>query len=108
MKFKINDREWEIKEVTQEELRNVHNDNTGEGCYYGTTFPNTKEIWLWKDLPLDTKRKTLYHELMHCYIFSYISFNNIPFEIDDFCDISANAHNKIQKISDDYFRGRKK
>lgn len=29
-------------------------------------------------------------------------------EIDDFCDISANAHNKIQKISDDYFRGRKK
>lgn len=104
MKFKINNREWEIKEVNQEKLCQAHNDTSGEGSYYGTTFPNIQEIWIWKDIPLEQKRKTLYHELMHCYIFSFISFNDIPFTIDDFCDISANSHDIIHEIVEEYFK----
>ena len=53
----------------------------------------------------ETKEKTLYHELMHCYLYSFISFNDIDFSIDDFCDISANSHNIIHKIVEHYFKG---
>ena len=107
MKFKINDREWIIKEVEQNELCSAHNDFSGDGCYYGTTFPSIQEIWLYKDIKKETKKKTLYHELMHCYLFTYVSFNNIDFCIDDFCDISANSHDIIHKIVEDYFKGDK-
>ena len=103
MKFIMNDREWTIKEVEQNELCSAHNDFSGDGCYYGTTFPSIQEIWLYKDIKKETKEKTLYHELMHCYMYSFISFNNIDFSIDDFCDISANSHNMIDKIVKEYF-----
>ena len=103
MKFKMNDREWIIKEVEQNELCSAHNDFSGDGCHYGTTFPNNQEIWLYKDIKKETKEKTLYHELMHCYLYSFISFNNIDFSIDDFCNISANSHNIIHKIAKEYF-----
>ena len=76
MKFEMNDREWIIKEVEQNELCSAHNDFSGDGCYYGTTFPSIQEIWLYKDIKKETKEKTLYHELMHCYLYSFISFNN--------------------------------
>ena len=79
MKFKMNDREWIIKEVEQNELCSAHNDFSGDGCYYGITFPSIQEIWLYKDIKKETKKKTLYHELMHCYLFTYVSFNNIDF-----------------------------
>jgi len=102
MKFKINDREWIIKEVEQDMFNKVHNDFSGEGCYYGTTFPSIQEIWLYKDTTKEMKKKTLYHELMHCYLYNFISFNNINFSIDDFCDISANSHDIIHKIVEDY------
>lgn len=104
MKFVINNREWKIKEVNQEDLCKELNDFNGEGNYYGLTIPNIQEIWLWKDVKKEQKRKTLYHELMHCYLFSYVSFNNIDFSIDDFCDISANSHDVIHKIAEDYFK----
>lgn len=103
MNFKINNRDWKIKEVSQNELCTAHNDFSGEGCYYGSTFPNSQEIWLWANVKEEQKKKTLYHELMHCYIFSYISFNDIIFSIDDFCDISANSHDIIHEIVEQYF-----
>ena len=104
MKFTMNGRDWLIKEVEQNELCEAHNDLSGEGCYFGTTFPSTQEIWLYKDVKQETKKKTLYHELMHCYMFSYISFNDINFSIDDFCDISANSHDIIHEIVENYFQ----
>ena len=107
MRFEINNRNWIIKEVSQQELQTELNDFNGEGNYYGLTLPDIQEIWLWKDVKEVQKKKTLYHELMHCYLFSYVSFNNINFSIDDFCDISANSHDTIHKIVEDYFKGEK-
>ena len=47
-------------------------------------------------------KQTLYHELMHCYLWSYIHiFNEISEEA--MCDISANSHDIIHKIVEDYF-----
>ena len=106
MKFKINEKEWEIKEVSQEKLYNIHNEEYVEnGDYYlGITEPTTNTIYIYKDLDIIQKRKTLIHELTHCYLFTFISFNNIEFSIDDFCDIHANCHDMIHKIVEDYFK----
>ena len=102
MKFKINDREWIIKEVEQDEFRNIHNDFSGDGCYYGTTFPSIQEIWLYKDITKEMKKKTLYHELMHCYIYCYLC-DGLQFDEEGICNISAKSHNMIHKIVKEYF-----
>ncbi len=109
MKFKINDDEWEIIETSQEKMFAEYNEEfKNDGIFYnGITCPMKRKILLYKDLPQQQKKKTLYHELMHCYLFTYISFNNIGFCIDDFCDISANSHDLIHKIVEDYFKGDK-
>ena len=108
MKFKMNDREWIIKEVEQNELCSAHNDFSGDGCYYGTTFPDIQEIWLYKDIKKETKEKTLYHELMHCYIEEYVSLELEDYKEETMCNISANSHDIIHKIVEDYFKGDKK
>lgn len=105
MKFEINNEKWEIKEVSQEELcKNFGEEYVKDGNYYlGTTEPTLKMIYLYKDLDSTQKRKTLIHELTHCYLFTFVSFNNIDFSIDDFCDLHANSHDIIHKIVEDYF-----
>lgn len=103
MKFEINGREWNIFEKSQEELCSYFNEEIGNDKYFGITIPERQEIWIWKEIPIEQKRKTLYHELMHCYLFSYVSFNDINFSIDDFCDISANSHDIIHSIAEKYF-----
>ena len=106
MKFKMKDEEWTIQESSQENLyKEFGEEFKNDGSYLnGITCPIKKTILLYKDLDNIQKKKTLYHELMHCYMFTYISFNNIEFSIDDFCDISANSHDIIHKIVEDYFK----
>lgn len=105
MKFIMNDREWTIKEVSQDELQAEHTEEIkeyGEAFYFGTTFPDLQEIWIWKELTFQQKIKTLIHELTHCYIYSYISFNDIKLDTDDFCDINANSFFIIKNIIEKY------
>lgn len=105
MTFSINEELWTIKEISDEEMyKQNHEEYNDDGSHIlGLTCPVTKEIFLLKDLDDIQKRKTLMHELMHCYLFTYVSFNNINFSIDDFCDISANSHDIINKIVNEYF-----
>lgn len=103
MKFKINNRNWKIIETTQEEMqRRIGNEN---GTYFGLTLYKEQEILLFKDLCQEQKRQTLLHELMHCYIGTYISLmeNIIKYEEDLICDISANSHDIIHNIVENYF-----
>lgn len=105
MKFTMNNREWEILEVEQKEMCDLYGEEVSNyNKYFGITVPEEHKIYLWNDIPLEEKRKTLIHELTHCYLFSYISFNNINFSIDDFCDINGNSHDIIHKIIEDYFK----
>jgi Zn-dependent peptidase ImmA (M78 family) len=102
MKFEINNKTYEIKEVSQEELQEEQGDINGK--YFGLTIPSKQEIWLWKDLKIEQKRQTLLHELFHCYVMNYITTNECNFDEDIWADISANSHNLIHKTADDYFR----
>lgn len=100
MNFTINGEKWYITEVPQE--RFVDNED-GERLYFGQTHYDTGQIWLYRDLNWDKKRKTLYHELMHVYIKTFITSSDMKFDEELLCDISANAHDVVQDIAERYF-----
>ena len=107
MKFKINNKNWEIKELSQEEMREElkkHNDSITEfGKYYGLTYADIQTIFLDKDLCSDRKRSTLLHELGHCYIITYITHQDKNYNEEDVVDIISNSHDIIREIVDKYF-----
>lgn len=109
MKFKMNNRIFEIIELSQEEMKQHVKDYKWDGepiefgRYYGQTYLDEQKIYIDKDLCLDQKKQTLKHELMHCYIGCYLFNAEKEYTEEDFCDISANSHNIIHKIVEDYF-----
>lgn len=109
MKFKMNDRDWEIIELSQEKIREKfreykYDGEPKEGKYFGLTYIDTQKIYIDKDLHVQQKVQTLLHELMHCYIGSYLSCSQEQmFNEELLCDISANSHIMISNIICKYF-----
>lgn len=102
MKFYIGNVEYTIKEVEQKEFNQIEED---DGYYFGQSHFFTQEIWLDKSLNESRKRKALYHELMHCYLKECITTQELTnFNEELLCDISANAHDFIQEIAEQYFK----
>ncbi len=109
MKFKMNDREWEIIELSQEEIREKfreyeYDGEPKEGRYFGLTYLDNSKIYIDKDLCLVQKKQTLKHELMHCYIGCYLFNVEKEYTEEDLCNISSNSHDIIHKIIEDYFK----
>lgn len=105
MIFKINDIQYTIREIEQEQFIT---DKEEDGYYFGQTHFDIQEIWLDKRLSEPRKRKALYHELMHCYIKECITTQEITnFNEEVLCDICANALDFIKMVSDDYFKSKK-
>lgn len=102
MKFKINNSEYEIIEVNQADLLRYKRED--EGYYYGQTHFKDQEIWLDNSLSYERKKRTLYHELMHTYIREYLTTRDVEPDEETMCDISANSHDIIHKIVEDYFK----
>ncbi len=101
MKFRMNDNEWEIKEISNAEM----NDMFGENGYTdGVTNYTHHMIYINNDI-LDKKR-TLYHELMHCFLYEYGHNQNADksFSYDDVCEVSACSHDMIHEIVEEYFK----
>ena len=72
--------------------------------FLGRTKYLEQEIWLYKDLSLEQKRKTLIHELVHCYRGMYFTFNNLDGQDEElWCDIISNSYDIIHKIVEGYF-----
>ena len=110
MEFKINNKDWKIIEVNEKDIiekLQSYEDEEKIIMANGLTDFQQQLILLNEDLHIQTKRTTLLHELMHCYIRSYFAFemlNKIPEEL--LCDISANSHDIIHEIVERYFRGK--
>ena len=103
MKFEINNREWEIIEVEGNWLLNEYNKEYDGGIFcFGLTKYDKQIIYLNQDMKYDVKKQTLYHELMHCYIWNYVA-KGMEISEEALCDISANSHDLIHKIVKDYF-----
>lgn len=101
MIFKMNNIEYKIKEVSQEEFTKYQIDES-DGYYYGQSHFKEQEIWIDKDLPFARKKKTLYHELTHVYIREYLTTRDITPDEEVLCDISANSHDIIHEIVENY------
>ena len=101
--FRINRSDYVIKEVSQEELLKTIVDEE-DGYYYGQTRFPIQTIFIDKDLSYERKKKTLYHELMHVYIREYLTTRDISPNEEVMCDISANSHDIIHDIVEDYFK----
>ena len=103
MKFKMNGVEYEIKEVEEKDFWEYKVEEQ-DGYYYGQTHFMTQEVWIDKTLPKEKKRKTLIHELTHVYIREYLTSRDISPDEEVLCDISANSHDIIHKIVEEYFK----
>ena len=108
MKFKINDRNWEIKETDQEHMKAIMNNKNSDGYYYGITKYTEQIIYLCDELCEEQKKQTLLHELMHCYLGVYCSWQTDSMDVELVCDVSANSHYIIHEIVEDYFKYYKK
>lgn len=107
MKFKINNKTWIIKELSQEEMKaelKKHYDVVeSNGKYFGLTYADIQTIFLDKDLCEERKRSTLLHELGHCYILTFITHQDRNYNEEDIADIISNSHDIIRNIVDKYF-----
>ena len=105
MKFKMNESLWEIKEISNEEMMALTGDY--DGFTHGTTEYSELVININKEAP--DKRKTLYHELTHCFMYEYghNQFTDKAFNYEDVCEICACSHDKIHKIVEEYLKGGK-
>ena len=111
MNFVMNDLNWKIIEITQEEMKKLQNTkkaNEEENVksltprYFGLTYFDDLVIYLDRDLTFDMKIRTLKHELAHCYIGCYITHQERNYDEEMVCDIVSNSNGIISKIVDDY------
>ena len=103
MEFEIQNETWTILEKPQEEFNKWNNSYDGVGHYYGQTHFADKEIWLWEECSINTKIKTLRHELMHVYIKEFITNEDLSYTEEMLCDICANAFPFVDKVSSKYY-----
>ena len=97
-KFKINNTEWTIKEVSEAEINNeMKNDFT-----MGVTIYKTQEILLLENQV--NLIKTLKHELTHVWLYEYghRQDDEKKFDYEDICEIVASSNDFINEIVEQY------
>ena len=103
MKFIINNDEWEIKEINNAEMNIMCGSDKRETFTHGSTQYSDQVIYLNNEAP--NKRKTLYHELTHCFMYEYgHNQHQKEYNNEDVCEICACSHDIIHKIVEDYFK----
>ena len=105
MTFFMNNHEWQIVELAREDIKKIYEQEMGEETIYvyGLTKYDNHKIYINEELCHDMKRKTLMHELMHCYKEEYVSLSLDEIDEETLCNISANSHDIIHKIVEKYF-----
>ena len=113
MTFVLNGIPYEIIEIDQIEYKKIREEQDKQkgiekkenvdGIYYGASHYDICKIYLDKDLTYDRKRKTLMHELAHCYINEYITHVDYQLTQEEAADLVANSHDIIENIIHDYF-----
>ena len=101
MRFKMNNRTWYIKEVSKKFLDEKYPGGE-DGEIFGITDYQEQIIYIWEDLHDEQKTQTLIHELTHCYIGCYMSFEDMSWHVDVICNMVANSHFIINDIVTTY------
>lgn len=111
MTVTINNLNWEIKELSQDEIIKIMKERAekgleempGIGRYWGSTLLDEQIIILDRDLPQDRKRRTLLHELAHAYIGCYIThLSDTKYSEEMVCDIISNSFDIIKNMVERY------
>lgn len=98
MKFKINNTEWNIKEVDEAIINNeMKQDGT-----LGVTIYKTQEILLLENQA--NLIKTLKHELTHVWLYEYghRQDDEKKFDYEDICEIVASSNDFINEMIEQY------
>lgn len=95
--FTMGEEKYQIKLVSQEELQK-HIVDPNDGYYFGQTKFLENTVYLDKNLSPVRLKKTLIHELMHCYIREYVTTYEKDYTEDDVCDLIANAYYIIRDV----------
>lgn len=100
MKFKINNTEWEIREVDE---ATINNEMKQDGTL-GVTIYKTQEILLLEDQA--NIIKTLKHELTHVWLYEYghPQDDDSRYSYEDVCEIVASSNDFINEVVEQYKR----
>lgn len=98
MEFKINNTEWEIKEVDE---ATINNEMKQDGIL-GVTIYKTQEVMLLENQA--NIIKTLKHELMHVWLYEYGHPQNdeSKYTYEDVCEIVASSNDFINEVVSRY------
>ena len=110
MKFKMNNKIWEILQLPREEFYQVREEISIEDrkefpkttCLFGFADLMKHKIYLNDSLCKDELRTTLIHELVHSYLWSY-GCSYTEYTEDAVCDTVSASFYIIHKIVEDYF-----
>lgn len=105
MNFEMNNNVWKIKRISKQYLVDRYNSEHDEKCYYafGLTDYAQHIIYLNEEMCYEQQKKTLLHELMHCYLWEYGICDFTQFNEEDLCNFSASSHYIIHNIMKRYF-----
>lgn len=107
MNFKINKLKWKIKLVDQDFLKKMNNDIDKDSYYFGQTRYTDNTIYICEDVLPEIQIRTLRHELMHCYLWSY-GLRCVPVYNEEMvCDLAANASEFINEIVEKFTNSQK-
>lgn len=102
MKFKINDHEWEIKEISNADMNIMCGSDKIETFAHGST--NYADMIIYINEDTKNKKTTLYHELCHCFMYEFgHNQQHKEFNYEDVCEICASSHEILHKIVESYF-----
>ena len=102
-KIIINNVEWEIKELDQSDMNKYiakYQDVKKYDHYLGYCDQVKCTILINKDS--NDKKATLYHELIHAYMWSVGITDKKQYSAEDICEVACRSYEIISKIVDEY------
>jgi len=102
MEFEINKERWAIIEIDNDKMNEIEGNEDRNVFIHGTTRYNENAIYINEGTP--SKRRTLIHELTHCFMYMYGHNQERKYSNEEICEISASSHDIIHKIVEDYFK----
>lgn len=101
MQIKINNILWTFSLVKGTDSNLLYDSDFN----YGITCYNDARVYISKDLPIDLRKRTLLHEIVHAVLFSYMLRKYESFTEEEMADFVAKYFDKIYTITGNVMRG---
>ena len=96
MKTGVNGLEWNIEYADDRVL-----DSEGDGVVLGVTKFLEQKIYIRRGMSKELTRRTVIHELCHCFLFS-LGFSMDCYTEETMCDLFGNYADHIVGLADDF------